>query len=89
VYRGLPLDCAVLKVAHHGSSTSTCAEFLAAASPQLAVISVGADNEYGHPHASVMERLSARGIPVLSTADHGTIECITDGATLWLGTGRS
>lgn len=47
----------VLKVAHHGSATSTIEQFLAVAAPRLAIISVGADNNFGHPTAEVMARL--------------------------------
>ncbi len=51
------LDVDVLKAGHHGSKTSTTPELLAAASPSAVVVSVGADNRYGHPHPTVMERL--------------------------------
>ena len=82
VRNGLPLNSTVLKVGHHGSSTSSCAQFLAAVSPGLAVVSVGADNEYGHPHGSVLDRLRAQGCEFLTTARSGTVECISDGKSL-------
>ncbi len=84
------LDSTVLKVPHHGSDTSCCAEFLAEVSPQAAVISVAADNEYGHPAGDVVERLGAEAGEggVYLTSEHGTIELITDGARLWVKTER-
>jgi competence protein ComEC len=87
---GAELDCTVLKVAHHGSNTSTTADFLAAVSPQLAVISVGEDNPYGHPHDEVVKRLAASlgAENVFRTDEQGTIEFITDGEELWVVTGE-
>jgi competence protein ComEC len=83
------LRSTVLKGAHHGSDTSNCAEFLDAVSPQMAVISVGSDNDFGHPSPDVVARLEeVTGSGVLSTADRGTIELITDGEGLWLRTER-
>jgi len=83
------LRSTVLKVAHHGSATSSCEEFLGAVSPQIAVISVGRDNDFGHPSPDVVARLEeVAGGGVLSTADRGTIELITDGDSLWLRTER-
>ena len=74
---GAPLAADVLKVGHHGSSGGTSAEFLAAVGPRLAVISVGAENHFGHPSPEVLGRLS--GIEVLRTDEHGRIELISDG----------
>ncbi len=82
------LDCDVLKVAHHGSSSSSTAQFLAAVAPAVAVISAGEDNRYGHPHQEVVERLIATGAEVLTTAEHGTLEFVTDGRELWVRTER-
>ena len=76
------MDCTVLKVAHHGSNTSSCAQFVQAVTPELAVVSVGVDNEYGHPAPDVVERLQESGATVLTTADYGSIECVTDGTTV-------
>ena len=88
--RGAPLDATVLKVGHHGSDSSTTAPFLDAVSPSLAVISVGADNRFGHPDAAVLARLHAVLPPdrVLLTAQHGDVEVTTDGHRLWLETAR-
>ena len=80
----------VLKVAHHGSDTSTTPEFLAVVNPQLAVISAGADNKFGHPSDAVLERLKERlgSEKIYRTDEHGTIEFITDGERLWVEVGK-
>jgi competence protein ComEC len=78
----------VLKSPHHGSKTSSSEAFLAAVDPQLVVISVGADNRFGHPAPEVLERYAAHGLPVLRTDERGTIELITDGKSLWVETAR-
>ena len=67
----------VLKIAHHGSSTSTSLNFLKAVSPKIAVISVGKDNDYGHPNKKILNRLS--GIDVLRTDIYGTIILTSNG----------
>lgn len=63
----------VLKVAHHGSKTSTGASFLQALQPELAVISVGRRNPWGHPHPQVLARLRAEKIPILRTDRQGAV----------------
>ncbi len=80
------LRSTVLKVAHHGSKTSTSSQFLAAVDPEVAVISVGADNPFGHPGPEVVERLVDRlgEGKVYLTSENGTIEFITDGEKLWV-----
>jgi competence protein ComEC len=82
------LASSVLKVAHHGSRTSTTAEFLQWASPTLAVISAGADNRFGHPHPDVVARLEqAVGEDrIYQTAERGNIHFISDGRGLWVKT---
>ena len=84
------LKSTVLKVAHHGSDTSTTAEFLAVVKPQLAVISVGADNKFGHPRDEVLSRLEDRlGTEnIYRTDEDGTVEFITDGERLWVRAGK-
>ena len=67
------ISCDILKVGHHGSDTSTCAEFLDALKPKEAVISVGYKNHYGHPKKEVVERLEERGIRIRRTDEEGTI----------------
>ncbi|MBD3282222.1 MAG: MBL fold metallo-hydrolase [Candidatus Portnoybacteria bacterium] len=74
---GIDLRADVLKVAHHGSSTSSCDEFLNAVGSIAAVIQAGKDNRYGHPHPIVLERLG--DIFVKTTGEHGDIELISDG----------
>jgi len=90
INRRADLHSTVLKVAHHGSDTSTCQEFLAVVNPQLAVISVGADNPFGHPTPEVIERLGEKLVSqnIYRTDKHGTIEFITDGKRLWMKVGR-
>jgi competence protein ComEC len=80
------LKSTVLKVSHHGSKTSTSQQFLTAVDPEVAVISVGEDNPFGHPHSEVMERLIDRlgEDNVYRTDEDGTIEFITDGEKLWV-----
>jgi competence protein ComEC len=80
------LRSTVLKVAHHGSKTSTTSQFLAAVDPEVAVISAGANNTFGHPSPEVLERLIGRlgEDNVYRTDEDGTIEFITDGEKLWL-----
>jgi competence protein ComEC len=82
----LDLSTTVLKVAHHGSAGSTSTAFLNAAQPQFAVISCGADNNFGHPAPEVLERLD--GQAAYRTDLDGTIEFTSDGDRLWVKTVR-
>ncbi len=82
---GLALQSEVLKLGHHGSKTSTAAEFLAAVAPTYAVVSAGADNSYGHPHAEVMQRVEDFGVSIFSTAEEGTVIFKSDGERVWRG----
>ena len=66
-------DLELLIVGHHGSKYSTCVELLTATAPDAAVISVGADNGYGHPTREVLDRLEAAGCAIFRTDLHGTI----------------
>lgn len=81
---GANLTAQVLKVAHHGGNTSTGNEFLTAVKPEVAIISVGAGNNYGHPHPDVLARLA--GIEVYRTDLHGTIVVVTDGEEYTIST---
>jgi competence protein ComEC len=76
------LQADVLKIGHHGSRNSTTAEFLAAVRPQLAIISVGEDNPYGHPNAELLERLASAGVRVLRTDRDGAVHILMDGKSL-------
>ena len=67
------LKADILKVGHHGSSTSTSEEFLRAVSPSIAVISCGEGNAYGHPHYSTLTRLREAGAEVWRTDKNGTV----------------
>ena len=79
----LPLfgDIDVLKVGHHGSATSSCAEFLSVVKPEAAVISYGLNNPYHHPTAQTLQRLLAAGSTVYGTGKAGTIVLTTNGWT--------
>jgi competence protein ComEC len=77
----------VLKVGHHGSSTSSSDAFLAAVSPGVAVISVGAGNKYGHPSADVLRALAQAGAEVLRTDEAGTVVIRTDGTRIEIEAG--
>ena len=79
---GRLLSADVLKVGHHGSSTSTSDPFLDAVSPSYAVIQCGKGNSYGHPHRETMEKLEKRGIEVLRNDELGTITAKSDGQSI-------
>ena len=84
------LRSTALKVPHHGSATSSCSEFLDEVEPQLAVISAGEGNPFGHPSPEVVERLREMvgEDSIYLTSEQGTIELITDGDRLWARTER-
>lgn len=77
---GAPLDVDVLQVGHHGSNTSTSYVFLNQVLPEIAVISCGQGNEYGHPHEEPLSRLRDAGAGTYRTDLMGTIRVISDGA---------
>ena len=72
----------VVKVPHHGSKTSSTQTFVSATNPRLAVISVGQDSIFGHPHAEVVERWKQAGAEILTTGKCGMITVTTDGTDL-------
>jgi competence protein ComEC len=72
----------VVKVAHHGSKTSSTPDFVSATRARFAVISVGQKSMFGHPNAEVVERWKASSATVLTTGKSGTITFVTDGSTL-------
>lgn len=69
----------VLKVGHHGSTSSSTADFIEAVSPKYAVICVGKDNSYGHPKQAVIDRLTKYGAVILTTMESGNIVFVSDG----------
>ena len=73
------LKADVIKVGHHGSDSSSSLDFLTLVQPEYAVISVGKDNDYGHPHQATLNALQQVGAKVYRTDRDGTIVCTTDG----------
>ena len=80
----MDLQADVVKVAHHGSKTSSTEPFVTKTKPRFAIVSVGRDSMFGHPHAEIVERWQAVGAEVLTTGECGTITVTTDGTNLWL-----
>ena len=72
----------MLTVPHHVRDTSLTEPFLEAVSPEVAIISVGADNRFGHPHEVTLEKL--QGIPTYRTDQQGTVELVSDGQRYWV-----
>jgi len=85
---GQYLGAYVLRLGHHGSRTSTGQEFFDAVNPSIAVIQVGTDNRYGHPHDEVMDRLEAANIRIYRNDLHGDIILTTDGTNTNIHTER-
>lgn len=86
--RGAPLPSQVLKVGHHGSRTSTTRAFVERVRPQVAVISAGADNVFGHPHLDTLQTLAAAGVRILRTDRDGAIGLISNGTAWQVGAAR-
>ena len=80
------LKADILKVGHHGSSTSTSEEFLRAVSPSIAVISCGEGNAYGHPHYSTLTRLREAGAEVWRTDKSGTVTVYVENGKIMVKT---
>lgn len=80
---GMVPDVELLKVAHHGSRRSSSASFLEAASPGLAVIQVGAGNDYGYPHPQAIERITATDAELFRTDKDGSVIVTSDGTSWW------
>lgn len=76
----------VLKVAHHGSNTSSTQEFLDIVKPQVAIISCGKNNAYSHPHQEVIDRLISSNIAIYRTDYQGTVLIKSDGSKVWSNT---
>jgi competence protein ComEC len=74
-------NCTILKLAHHGSHNGTDARWLQTVRPELAVASLGKNNDYGHPHSETLSLLGRSGIPLIRTDQLGTITITSDGRT--------
>jgi competence protein ComEC len=79
---GLDLRSDILKVAHHGSKTSSIEQFVEATRPAVAIISVGRSSIFGHPNKDVVERWRAGGAQVMTTGEKGTISLVVDGRSI-------
>ena len=80
--KGLDLRSDLVKVAHHGSKTSSVEQFVDASRPETAIISVGRTSIFGHPNKDVVERWRASGAQVMTTGEKGTISVVADGRDL-------
>ncbi len=81
-YSNEQLESDVIKVGHHGSSTSSCENFVRTVKPDYAVIEVGEGNSYGHPHSQSLERWKNIGAEILRTDINGNISVVSDGHDL-------
>lgn len=87
--RGEPLSATVLKVGHHGSSTSSSYAFLWNVMPQYAVISCGKGNSYGHPHDEPLSRLRDADVQLFRTDMQGDIICTSNGSSVSFSVSRN
>ena len=76
------LKCDILKIGHHGSSTSTSPDFITAVNPSVAIISVGKNNPYGHPTPEIISLLNSLNIKTIRTDINGSIIAISDGKNI-------
>jgi len=85
LFSGYNLDVDIIKIGHHGSNSSSSQDFIDAVSPVYAVISVGENNDYYHPHSGPLNTLRAAGTEVRRTDEEGTIICDIkpDGTITW------
>ena len=77
-------DVDVLKVSHHGSKFSTSSEFIKAITPEIALISVGQNNRFGHPTTRVIDTLRSSNIKILRTDELGDVEIVSNGKEYWI-----
>lgn len=84
INKGTELDADVLKVGHHGSKNSSAEEFIKAVSPEIAVISAGKDNSYGHPHQETLAVLEKYDINIIRTDLNGDIKILCNSQSLKL-----
>lgn len=89
VNNGFELKSTVLKVGHHGSYSSTSYVFLREVMPEYAVIPVGKDNDYGHPHDIVLSRLRDADVTLYRSDMHGDVICTSDGKTVSFQTAKT
>ncbi len=82
--QGTVKESDVLKVAHHGAKEGANENFLEKVNPKLAVISVGANNRYGHPHQETLEELKNTGAEIKRTDQDGTVEVVSDCQNWWV-----
>lgn len=82
VNNGIDISADVLKLGHHGSSTSSSIPFLEAVKPTYAIISCGKDNSYGHPHKETVTKLNDYNIQTFRTDEQGTIIATSDGTNI-------
>ncbi len=85
---GADVDSDVLKASHHGSSTSSGEAFIEAVSPEICIISCGDGNDYGHPHAEVLELFNDYGAESYRTDRYGTVTVYSDGKQIYVSTER-
>jgi competence protein ComEC len=83
IARRVLLDIDILKVGHHGSKTSTTLAFLSQTRPEIALISCGKNNQYGHPHEQTLRNLEQVGVKILRTDQEGSLEIVIDGEKYW------
>ena len=83
---GFDVSANVLKMGHHGSSTSTSDKFLSAVNPDIALISCGKNNDYGHPHKETVAKLNKNNIPMFRTDVYGSITVTLKNNTISLNT---
>ena len=83
---GAEVDSDVLKVGHHGSSTSSCDDFYKAVSPDICVIQCGNGNSYGHPHKETMDTINSSGAKVFRNDTDGTVIVYSDGNEIFVKT---
>lgn len=85
---GINVKADVIKIGHHGSSSSSSKNFIKAVSPQYAVISCGLNNDFGHPHKETLKLLNSFNIKLYRTDKNGTVEFSTDGNKITVNSER-
>jgi competence protein ComEC len=81
-YSGVDYSAEILKVGHHGSSSSSSIDFIENVNPRVAVVMVGAENEYNHPSQTIIDRITVRGTALYRTDINGMICVNTDGTNI-------